>query len=157
MVRRTQAVRIMFPVWPVHVRVQVSLSVLRTNRDMLVSVLESFIHDPLVEWSGREARPTTSHRGGIAATLEGAEKENRDGLNMIKRLSDRLDGHYNVGVTALVCRPTWWSSRANTSTANVRRFGVSPLSISGQVHRLIREATSDENLALMYFGWMPFL
>jgi cell cycle checkpoint protein MEC1 len=31
------------------------------------------------------------------------------------------------------------------------------LSIQGQVHRLIKEATSAENLSRMYVGWMPFL
>lgn len=32
-----------------------------------------------------------------------------------------------------------------------------PLSIRGQVHRLIKEAVSDANLSAMYIGWMPFL
>jgi serine/threonine-protein kinase ATR len=30
---------------------EVTMTVLRHNRSMLMSVLESFIHDPLVEWS----------------------------------------------------------------------------------------------------------
>jgi len=29
-------------------------------------------------------------------------------------------------------------------------------SVAGQVERLIAEATSDENLAQMYVGWMPW-
>lgn len=31
-----------------------------------------------------------------------------------------------------------------------------PISIAGQVNYLIQEATSPENLAQMYFGWLPF-
>ncbi len=32
-----------------------------------------------------------------------------------------------------------------------------PLSIEGQVHHLIHEATSNENLAQMYIGWAAYL
>ncbi|CAN0164297.1 unnamed protein product, partial [Laminaria digitata] len=32
-----------------------------------------------------------------------------------------------------------------------------PLSVQGQVHRLITEATSQENLCQMYVGWMPWM
>lgn len=31
------------------------------------------------------------------------------------------------------------------------------LSVQGQVHRLIQQATSDENLSRMYVGWMAFM
>ena len=30
---------------------ETTMGVLRGNRDMLMSVLESFVHDPLVEWT----------------------------------------------------------------------------------------------------------
>lgn len=32
-----------------------------------------------------------------------------------------------------------------------------PLSIEGQVHHLISEATNIDNLALMYIGWAAYL
>ena len=31
-----------------------------------------------------------------------------------------------------------------------------PLSIEGQVQKLIHEATDEKNLVNMYCGWMPF-
>jgi hypothetical protein len=31
------------------------------------------------------------------------------------------------------------------------------ISVQGQVHRLIQQATSEENLSRMYIGWMPFM
>jgi len=34
---------------------EVTMRLLRTNTDTLMSVLESFIHDPLVEWNRRKA------------------------------------------------------------------------------------------------------
>lgn len=146
------------------------MSVLRGNRDMLVSVLESFIHDPLVEWNSKQSKRDAPAAAGAAAgaagkdvvlaTLDGAEKENRDGLRMIKRISERLDGQYNVGIDAVPARKDWKSSRNAAAYAGRGRPSAgssTALSIPGQVHRLLREATSDENLALMYIGWMPFI
>ena len=33
---------------------EVTMEILRDNSDMLMSVLESFIHDPLLEWSRKK-------------------------------------------------------------------------------------------------------
>jgi serine/threonine-protein kinase ATR len=134
---------------------EATMAVLRGNKDMLLSVLESFIHDPLVEWAGKQKPAPAATGPDVHSTLAGAEKENKDGLRMVKRISERLDGFYNIGPEAMSSKPGWKSSRANN--AGHRRFGASALSIEGQVHRLIKEATNDENLALMYIGWMPFL
>jgi serine/threonine-protein kinase ATR len=152
---------------------EVAMGVLRGHRDMLVSVLESFIHDPLVEWQPRSAPAPAAAAaaagagaaaagggaGDLMSTAHGAEKENRDGLKMIKKIGERLDGFYNVGIDAVVPRPGWKSSRAAATTSSMaaRKLGSSSLSIPGQVQRLIREATSDENLSLMYLGWLPFM
>lgn len=161
------------------------------NRDMLVSVLESFIHDPLVEWTPRGALPNPNQvappsapaagsgagsgkspltaqqqaEKELMSTAAGAEKENRDGLKMIKKISERLDGYYNVGVEAVVTNKSmaWKSSRqaaaasGGSSAAAARRLASSGLSIPGQVSRLLKEATDDQNLSLMYIGWMPWL
>lgn len=32
-----------------------------------------------------------------------------------------------------------------------------PLSVDGQVHKMIAEATNPENLVQLYVGWMPWL
>jgi len=32
-----------------------------------------------------------------------------------------------------------------------------PLSVEGQVHKMITEASSHENLVQIYVGWMPWL
>ena len=142
---------------------EAAMRVLRANRDMLVSVLESFVHDPLVEWARNRAAASGGGGGGgagaggaLVGTAAGGETENRDGLRMVKRLAERLDGLYNAGIEAAVPHAGWKCSRA-TAGGGSKRFGASMLSISGQVQRLLAEATSDANLALMYIGWMPFL
>ncbi|GMF73940.1 unnamed protein product [[Candida] boidinii] len=39
----------------------------------------------------------------------------------------------------------------------ILEIGELPVSVSGQVDAVIQQATSAENLAQMYIGWMPFL
>lgn len=109
------------------------------------------------------ARVAAVTGGDIPPTAEGAEKENGEGVKMVFKVTERLDGHYNIGWESVPPgRHGWRCSRAQnlTNIASVgmgRRHAASALSIPGQVQRLIREATADENLALMYIGWMPFL
>ena len=141
---------------------EIALRCVRGNRDQLISVLESFIHDPLVEWQMR--KPKTSGAADaapqphLAATAAGGESENQDGLRTIRRITERLDGCYNVGVEHLPSKNGSNSSRARAhARAAAGRHsttgGMVGLAIPGQVHRLLKEATSDENLALMYLGW----
>jgi hypothetical protein len=87
----------------------------------------------------------------------GAEKENKDGLEMIKKIGERLDGYYNVGIEFVKPRANFASSRAPATLSAVAARKPAALSVQGQVQRLILEATGDENLALMYIGWLPFV
>lgn len=115
---------------------EVTMTVLRGNRDMLLSVLESFIHDPLVEWttSSDSAARSAAARGGaragaagaagsdktaarsVPSTLQGAEKENKDGLLMVKHIAERLDGFYNVGIEYV---DPQWIEQCNRSIQNL--------------------------------------
>ncbi|CAM6089350.1 unnamed protein product [Calypogeia fissa] len=100
---------------------EITLSVLRSHRETLMSVLETFIHDPLVEW-------TKSHKSS------GVEVQNPHAQKAIANIEARLEGVV-VGVAAAPSLP---------------------LSVEGQVHRLIAEAVSLENLSKMYIWWMPW-
>ena len=156
---------------------EVAMGVLRGNKEMLTSVLESFIHDPLVEWTRTKAsssnRPqgeaAASAAGGagangdVPATAMGAETENQDGLRIIKKIQERLDGMYNTGVEHLQRNNGANSSRYRDSVAKggAHRLALNAsgagLAIPGQVDRLLKEATDDRNLALMYIGWLPIM
>ena len=121
-----------------------------TSRGMLMSVLESFIHDPLVEWRQRKSSRRRHAEAAHAADglPDGAEVANQDAVRIISRINERLQGFYNNGLERAE-RLRGHRSAAQTSSL--------PLSIEGQVHRLIKEATSVENLSRMYVGWMAFL
>ncbi|CAL1372888.1 unnamed protein product [Linum trigynum] len=70
---------------------EITLSVLRTHRETLMSVLETFIHDPLVEW-------TKSHKSS------GTEVQNPHAQRAISNIEARLQGVV-VGVGAAPSLP----------------------------------------------------
>ncbi|KAL9238429.1 hypothetical protein vseg_012850 [Gypsophila vaccaria] len=70
---------------------EITLSVLRTHRETLMSVLETFIHDPLVEW-------TKSHKSS------GVEVQNPHAQRAISNIEARLQGIV-VGVAAAPSLP----------------------------------------------------
>ena len=105
---------------------EISLSVLRSNRGALMSVLDTFVHDPLVEWTD------THPRAGSRAALR--EQDNPFAVQALENIQSRLSGVV-VGVDAAPSLP---------------------LSPEGQADRLIAEAASKRNLGDMYIWWMPW-
>eukprot|EP00026_Physarum_polycephalum_P005034 Phypoly_transcript_05060.p1 GENE.Phypoly_transcript_05060~~Phypoly_transcript_05060.p1 ORF type:complete len:665 (+),score=115.45 Phypoly_transcript_05060:90-1997(+) len=58
---------------------EITLGILRANRDTVISVLHTFIYDPLVEWS--KTKPPSG------------EYANDDAVNTIKKIEKKLMGH----------------------------------------------------------------
>jgi len=66
---------------------ELTLYVLRSNRETLLSVLETFIHDPLVEWTKDTKKMTPS-----------GELENEQAVRIIQDIDDRLQGKTTSGL-----------------------------------------------------------
>ncbi|CAI5717392.1 unnamed protein product [Peronospora farinosa] len=129
---------------------EVTMQLLRDNKETLRSVLESFIHDPLVEWGRRGKAAQSSSGSGKSIAEISSERSKMETRLVLKAIDDRLRGIYNLGDAI---RP--FVSAAHRSI--LPETETLPLSVQGQVEKLIYEATSHENLAQMYIGWMPFL
>ncbi len=99
---------------------EVTMTILRRERDSLVTVLRTFMYDPLVEFLPRGPR-MTEPKNELAAS----------DFSKLHDIENRLKG--------------------------IVRKAELPLSIEGQVHHLIMEATSIDNLSVMYIGWAPYL
>ena len=125
------------------------MRLLRNNRDALKNVLESFIHDPLVEW-GRRGKGVQGSMSSNTLPEISSERSKEETRITLKTINDRLRGICNLGDAI---RPLVSPSQRRMLPEN-EGF---PLSVQGQVDKLIQEATSTENLAQMYIGWMPFL
>ncbi|TYZ57617.1 hypothetical protein PybrP1_007399 [[Pythium] brassicae (nom. inval.)] len=133
---------------------EVTMRLLRAHKETLRSVLESFIHDPLVEWGrkGKAAAQGAGAGGGATRSLAelSSDRSKEETRVMLRTIDDRLRGIYNLGAAI----------RPHVSSSHRRILPESdtlPLSVQGQVDKLIHEATAHENLAQMYIGWMPFL
>ena len=99
---------------------ETTMKTLRDNKDTLMGVLETFVHDPLLEWH--------NVKGQIGG---GADIENQQASRIMRKIERRLCGFID-----------------NEHL---------PLSVEGQVQKLVSQATSQENLAHMYIWWMPWL
>ncbi|CCF54683.1 hypothetical protein NDA11_002719 [Ustilago hordei] len=110
---------------------EITMSILRDNRDSLMSVLEAMVHDPLGEWSVPEDR----HRSK-SSNKKSADPRVAEARRALDPVANKLDGRiYRLG-----CRePT------------------PPYSTNNLVDALIKEATSPLNLAKMYIGWSSWL
>jgi len=112
---------------------EITLNLLRANKATLRSVLETFIHDPLVEW----AKSGASTKRNKTANTNWKNEIERKGQSSIKGIVDRLEGKF----------------RSFYNATGV----LQPLSVEGHVNALILEATNEQNLAEMYKGWLSYL
>ncbi|XP_031703455.1 serine/threonine-protein kinase ATR [Anarrhichthys ocellatus] len=108
---------------------EVTLRLMRDQREPLMSVLKTFLHDPLVEWS-KQAKGLSK-----AQANETGEIVNEKAKTHVCEIDQRLQG---------------------VIKSRNKVLGL-PLSIEGHVHYLIQEATDDKLLCQMYLGWGPYL
>uniref|UniRef100_A0A672JHL5 Serine/threonine-protein kinase ATR n=1 Tax=Salarias fasciatus TaxID=181472 RepID=A0A672JHL5_SALFA len=108
---------------------EVTLRLMRDQREPLMSVLKTFLHDPLVEWS-KQGKGLSK-----AQANETGEIVNEKAKTHVCDIEQRLQG---------------------VIKSRNKVLGL-PLSIEGHVHYLIQEATDDKLLCLMYLGWGPYL
>lgn len=130
------------------------LSVLRDNKDTLLSVLEPFAKDPVIDWHRR--RNHSSQQNGTNRGKDNAQSVAPKvmGRRAIKTLERRLSGFYNLH------NPNYRKiARSDTPHNDPQQEEVQiiPYSVQGQVEKLIREASSSTNLVQLYVGWMPWV
>lgn len=69
---------------------EVTMRILRTNRESLMSVLESFIYDPLVEWTKKTKMVNGLEKSG--------EFENELALKNLQTIDRKLQGLMQAGL-----------------------------------------------------------
>ena len=104
---------------------EVTMKLLRSNKESLMTVLETFIHDPLCEWSSKK-RSSSTGNAISGAKLAAGEIENEHAIKSLSVIERKLDGFVQSSM---------------------------PYSVEGQVDELIQIATSPTNLHAMYIGW----
>jgi serine/threonine-protein kinase ATR len=153
-----------------------TLQVFRDNLESLASVLEGFIHDPLVEWSKskRKSQQIQQEAIRVAAAgfldqegdeaVPGAADEARARLRSraeakataaAAAAAEVADAQQNEKAQAILLQIK--RKLSGTDNANPYVQPAYALSVRGQVEELIQAATSPENLAKMYIGWSAYL
>ena len=106
--------------------------ILREHRDLIYHTLETFIHDPLVEWNNNSKK--TSVSAVVTSPAQSCTTENEEARKILSRIDMKLKGNLHLDSAAHYC-----------------------LSEEAQMKELIKEATSIDNLSEMYVGWAPFM
>ncbi|KAK9073522.1 hypothetical protein SSX86_007846 [Deinandra increscens subsp. villosa] len=112
-----------------------NLSVMRTNKEALLTIIEVFIHDPLYKWALSPLKALERQKDtddDLEASLEDSEAEyegNKDAARALLRVKQKLDG-YEEGEMR---------------------------SVHGQVQQLIQDAIDPDRLCHMFPGWASWL
>lgn len=122
---------------------EVTMAVLRENKRMLLTVLQVFLHDPLVEWTKpiKVDKAQQPARDALLSLRPTNDPTSKKAEQVYEYIEDRLNGH--------ITTPRF-------PKATQRGLAL-PLSVQSQVSQLIQQAQSEENLAQMFVGWCPFL
>lgn len=139
---------------------EVCLHLLRSHKDTLIGVLEPFIRDPTVAWGrGGRAQQRENITGATSTGMNSGfqDTENKDAEDALRNISERLSGVYNLAHPKAKKIANVYRSQGRA----LPKIGLAasqedalnlPLSVEGQVDRLIVEATAEINLAQMYHG-----
>jgi len=125
-----------------------AMTTLRENRDILLSVLEPFLKDPVIDWKRHRAQ----QKEGLP--VETSHREAIEAKRSMKVIEGRLKGVYNLR------NPNYRKIKRTDGyslTEDDEMTHIIPLSVEGQVHKMITEACSHENLVQLYVGWMSWL
>lgn len=135
-----------------------TLRVMREQREALMSVLTTFVHDPLIEWNKRSRTTATNSRSARTAENDVCEAVNKTALENLDRIKYRLNGLLGLDVKKDDDTKSLNRSAINRSMIlNQTNNNKIPISVSYQVSHLIEEATSLERLCKMFIGWNSFL
>ncbi|KAI6130247.1 hypothetical protein EDD16DRAFT_1076970 [Pisolithus croceorrhizus] len=111
------------------------MQLLKNNKDSLMSVLDAFIHDPLVEWEDEKRKMDRERRNAVKSSTDLRHLAK----NALRPIERKLRGVYSP-----------WNAKSRTlgGTGDEREISTGNL-----VQMLIQEAVDDANLAKMYPGW----
>ncbi|KAJ3063540.1 phosphatidylinositol kinase- protein kinase tor1 [Podochytrium sp. JEL0797] len=160
------------------------MRVLRDNKSSVMSVLEAFVHDPLINWRlMANASPkmeskknvTFNENGGgandmLEEAIEDVMQSARFGSKKFKSLKSPDGGGGGGGGAdfsfqddqalpeAINSRAMYIVGRveAKLTGSDFNTKSVQPLDFASQVDRLILQATSTENLCQSWVGWCAY-
>ncbi|CAE6445919.1 unnamed protein product [Rhizoctonia solani] len=123
---------------------EVTMHLLRDHYGSLISVLDAFVHDPLVEWEDQRRKNERDSRLARRGTGRTLDPRGRPGSSTSIGSTDIKELARNAMLP--IGRKIQGVGRDNRV-----------MTVSNQVEALIREATDPVRLARMYVGWMSWI
>jgi serine/threonine-protein kinase ATR len=129
---------------------EVTLNVLRENKDALMTILRPFVYDPLVEWKDNKENKSiktviNSNIRQKDREVEAVEVNNELATEKLISIDKKLSG---------ICLN---NKKDNKTSATQHIVHNLPISVNGQVNIVIKEAMKPANLSQMYHGWAAYL
>ncbi|KAF8314749.1 hypothetical protein DL93DRAFT_2155621 [Clavulina sp. PMI_390] len=118
---------------------EITMELLRTNKDSLANVLEAFVHDPLVEWQDEKNKKDREMRQKQSARLKGQQQQRP--TIALKDLGEKYLG-------PMERRLSGYTGKEGAEKV---------LGVPAHVETLIKEARDPQNFAMMYPGWASWL
>ena len=144
------------------------LRVLRDNHDSVMTMLEAFVHDPLISWRlavpaalgvvDGAAEVPTHQMADVASVQVEIGRDFSGNVREEMRSTQRGYDHHMTNNRAVVIVERIRSKLRGTTIfeGSERNADGAAEGVKSQVERLITEATSHENLVSMYTGWCSF-
>ncbi|XP_026809071.1 serine-protein kinase ATM isoform X1 [Rhopalosiphum maidis] len=110
-----------------------TMSVLRQNQDVIVTITEVLLYDPCYQWA------LTGKKAAQLQNESTRENSHINDVNEVNKLAERSLNRVRVKLCGM--------EQAETAAA----------SINGQVNLLIQKARDPNNLALIFHGWQAYL
>jgi FKBP12-rapamycin complex-associated protein len=134
------------------------MNLLRKEKLSLLAVLDSFVHDPLINW--RLLDEKDSNKGlnkSPGVTLDETVLSEPNLILNTMTQNNSNNNSNNLRENDVANRKAIQVITRITSKLHGKDFNnTDPLSVSEQVQRLIQQAQSEENLCQCYYGWCPF-
>ena len=149
-----------------------TMRVLRDNKDSLLAILEAFVYDPLISF--RLLAPTLPKQAKQQQKVESSSIGRDNPLEKLKGSKEQLDEKRKIdnlekdfmrmlgpeGDAAPIEKlnqTAQFVMERIRNKLNGKEFSPhQAMDIQSQVDKLIKQATSDENLAQCYIGWCPY-
>ncbi|KAF7459283.1 serine/threonine-protein kinase ATR [Cryptosporidium felis] len=132
-----------------------AMGILRSpfNKSLIMTFLEAFIHDPLIEWMrpGKTSQ-LSSFGGNLDPVSFAAVAKGHSHLRTIYRKLNGMVDCFPQSKNAI-----WQNGTSNSSQRRQFHESGLGLSVESQVLELINSAKCKRNLSQMYAGWMPQL
>uniref|UniRef100_A0A2H8TWI9 non-specific serine/threonine protein kinase n=2 Tax=Melanaphis sacchari TaxID=742174 RepID=A0A2H8TWI9_9HEMI len=110
-----------------------TMSVLRQNQDVIVTIIEVLLYDPCYQWA---------LTGKKAAQIQIESTKKNSCINDVIEVNKLAERSLN---------------RVRVKLCGMEQAETAAASINGQVNLLIQKARDPNNLALLYHGWQAYL